>query len=164
MSLRWNKKDIPHKGWFLVDVIDVRGNGESISETTYEKCMMCSNEKIRYVHIVSHPDFSGNLNVGCICAEKMTNDYITPKALEKKLRNKTQRRNNWLKKNWQISSKGNTYLKFKDNLITIIRDSKTNKYKCCVNNVWGKKLFTTIDAAKIATFNGLEYLKNKDSK
>ena len=161
MSLRWNKKEIPHKGWCLVDVIDVRENGESISETTYEKCMMCNNEKIRYVHIVAHPDFSDNLNVGCICAEKMTNDYVNPKKLEKELRNKSQRRNNWLKKNWKISSKGNVYLKSNDNFITIIKDSKSNMYKCCVNQVWGNKLFNTIEEAKIATFNGVEYLKEK---
>lgn len=160
--MRWNKKDIPHKGWYLVDVIDVRGNGQSISETKYEKCMMCNNEKIRYVHIVSHPHFSDSLNVGCVCAEKMTNDYVNPKAQEKKLRNKAQRRSNWLNKNWKYSAKGNIYLKFKDNLITIIRDSKTKKYKCCVNNVWGKKLFSSIDEAKIATFEGLEYLKENN--
>lgn len=162
MSLKWNKREIPHKGWYLVDVIDVRGNGQLISETNYEKCMMCNNEKIRYVHLVSHPNYSEQLKVGCICAEKMTNDYVNPKALEKKLRNKAQRRSNWLNKNWKISSKGNTYLKFKDNLITIIRDSKTKKFKCCVNKVWGKKLFNTIVEAKMVTFEGVEYLKEKD--
>ncbi len=162
MSFQWDKKDIPHKGWFLVNVIDIRENGESISETDYQKCMMCNNEKIRYVHIVEHPNYPETLNVGCICAEKMTNDYVNPKKQEKLLRNKAQRLNNWLKKNWKISAKGNIYLKFKDNFITIITDTNSKKYKCCVNNVWGNKLFNTIDEAKIAAFKGVEYFKENN--
>jgi len=88
----WNISGIPHKGWTLSTVIDIRGDDQSEDETCYEICMMCGNEKIRYVHIVSHPNVSEEFKVGCVCAEKMTNDYTSPRHIENKLKNKTNRR------------------------------------------------------------------------
>ncbi len=66
---------VPHKGWHCVDVIDLRADGESADETDYATCQMCGNEKIRYVHIMEHPDLDENFDVGCVCAEKMSGDY-----------------------------------------------------------------------------------------
>ncbi len=94
----WNQPGIPHKGWVLEDVIDVRENGETEWETDYESCMMCGNEKIRFVHIVSHPEVDDDFRVGCICAEKMTGDYVNPKEKEKQLRNRANRRGTWVKR------------------------------------------------------------------
>jgi hypothetical protein len=36
---------------------------------------MSGNEKIRYVHIMEHPDLDETFEVGCVCAEKMSGDY-----------------------------------------------------------------------------------------
>ena len=54
MSTRWNNKNVPHKGWICIDVIDVREDGQPVDETEYETCMMCGNERIRYAHILKH--------------------------------------------------------------------------------------------------------------
>ena len=70
MANFWKQHGIPHKGWTLVDVIDVREDGQSEWETDYETCMMCGNEKIRYVHILEHPEVDEEFRVGCTCAEK----------------------------------------------------------------------------------------------
>jgi len=102
MSNLWKQQGIPHKGWTLETIYDVRGDGQSEDETTYETCMMCAHEKIRYVHVVSHPDFSNKLLVGCQCAEKLTDDYINPQRREKELRNKTSRRIRFIKRPWII--------------------------------------------------------------
>ena len=72
---RWDQPGVPHKGWHCVDVVDLRADGESADETDYATCQMCCNEKIRYVHIMEHPDLDENFEVGCVCAEKMSDDY-----------------------------------------------------------------------------------------
>ena len=102
----WNTPGISHKGWSLLDVEDIREDGQAEWETDYETCMMCGNEKIRFVHIVVHPDIDDEFRVGCICASKMTNDYITPERRERELRSKASRRTTWSNKEWKTSKKG----------------------------------------------------------
>jgi len=155
----WKQSGIPHRGWSLLDVIDVREGGQREDETDYETCMMCGNEKIRYVHIVEHAEIDEEFRVGCMCAEKMTNDYVNPAKREKDLRNKASRRKNWSRKNWQLSKKGNLYLKIEGHLLVIFTDKKTGKFKVMIDETTGVKSFDTIDQAKTAAFNGVEYFK-----
>ena len=161
MSKLWKNKDIPHKGWTLISVIDVREDGQSEEDTYYENCMMCGKEKIRYVHIVTHSNIDEEFRVGCVCSEHMSNDYINPKRLEQKLRNRTNRRNNWIRKEWKRSPKGNYYINFEEHHLLIYRDKITNKYKVKIGETFGKKIFDTIEKAKVAVFNGVEYFKEK---
>jgi hypothetical protein len=107
---RWGQPGVPHKGWHCVDVVDLRADGESADETDYATCQMCGNEKIRYVHIMEHPDLDENFDVGCVCAEKMSGDYEGPKRREAKLRNRAARRTRWLQRKWRVSAKGNSPL------------------------------------------------------
>lgn len=159
MANYWKQHGIPHKGWKLIDVIDVREDGQEEWETDYETCMMCGNEKIRYVHIVEHFDVTEEFKVGCTCAEKMTSDYINPEKRERELRNRATRRANWIKKQWKISKNGNHYLNIDDRNLLIYRDEKTRKYKVKIKDTFGQKTFDTLEKAKIAVFNGMEYLK-----
>ena len=159
MANLWKQSGIPHRGWSLLDVIDVREDGQREDETDYETCMMCGNEKIRYVHIVEHTEIDEEFRVGCMCAEKMTNDYVNPAKREKDLRNKASRRKNWSRKNWQLSKKGNLYLKIEGHLLVIFTDKKKGKFKVMIDETTGVKSFDTIDQAKIAAFNGVEYFK-----
>jgi len=161
MANLWKQQGIPHKGWTLVDVYDVREDGQSEDGTSYETCMMCGNEKIRYVHVVSHPDIDEEFIVGCQCAEKLTDDYENPQRREKELRNKTNRRTNFLKRKWKISTKGNEYLNIDEHHILVSKDSKTHKYTVKIDDKWGNKRFDTPKQAKIAAFKGIEYYKNK---
>jgi len=162
MSNLWKQSGVPHKGWTLVDVIDIREDGQSEDDTPYESCMMCGNEKIRYVHIVTHDEIDEEFRVGCICAENMTNDYVNPKRLERDLRNKANKRRTWLKKEWKVSQNGNRYLNYNDHHLLIYRDKKTDKYKVKIGEIFGKKKFDTIQEAKNAVFNGILYLKDND--
>ena len=73
---RWDQPGVPHKGWHCLDVVDLRADGGPADETDYATCQMCGNEKIRYVHIMEHPDLDENFEVGCVCAEKMSDDYV----------------------------------------------------------------------------------------
>lgn len=78
----WSDPNVPHRGWECVDVIDLADYCENDDEIRYQQCQMCSNEKIRFVHVMTHPDFQGELHVGCVCAEKMSEDYVNPRNIE----------------------------------------------------------------------------------
>ncbi len=161
MGNLWKQQGIPHKGWTLENVYDVRDDGQSEDETSYESCMMCGHEKIRYVHVVSHPDYGEELLVGCQCAEKLTGDYENPQRREKELKNRTTRRTNFLKRTWKISAKGNEYINVDNHNIIIKEDSTTHKFTVKIDDTWGKKHFDTSELAKIAAFKGIEYFKEK---
>ena len=47
--IRWNKADIPHKGWKYIGIEDLGEDVYPGEEIRYEQCEMCGNEKIRYV-------------------------------------------------------------------------------------------------------------------
>ena len=159
MNNKWHQQDIPHKAWTLVEVIDIREDEQNELETDYETCMMCGNEKIRYVHILTHKLIKEAFRVGCVCAEKMTNDYVNPKKREDELKNCTNRRLNFLNKEWKINSNGNHYLKYVGHYLLIYRDKLTDKFKVKIDEVFGNKLFDDLNQAKIATFNGIEHFK-----
>lgn len=112
--MRWDKKGIPHKGWTEIGIEDLGEEVDFGEEIRYERCEMCGNEKIRYVHIMTHPEYRGELRVGCDCACKMTDDYENPEARERDLKNRVQRKKNFMKKEWrQVVRSGNFTLKYK---------------------------------------------------
>ncbi len=159
MANFWNIPGVPHKGWILMDVIDVREEGQSEEETDYEVCMMCGNEKIRYVHLLQHPDINEEFRVGCVCAQKMTDDYYNPERREKALRNRANRKRNWLKRSWKTSAKGNPFLKMDGHKLGVYFDERNENYKCWVDDKFSKKGHPTTQEAKIALFKNVEYLK-----
>jgi hypothetical protein len=72
-----------HKGWTAIDAIDL---GEPTGE-----CEACGKVEVRYIHLLTHPEHS-SIKVGCVCAGKLTDDYVNPKAREKELRAKVSRK------------------------------------------------------------------------
>ncbi|NSX86358.1 hypothetical protein G6L86_12255 [Agrobacterium tumefaciens] len=72
---------------------------------------MCGREEIRYVHHMVNEDYEGGLDVGCVCAEKMEDDYVNPRRRERDLKNVAARRKRWLTRKWKTSQSGNPYLK-----------------------------------------------------
>ena len=157
----WKQPGIPRKGWTLLDVIDIREDGQSESDTDYETCMMCGNEKIRYVHVVEHSEVSSEFRVGCSCAEKMTEDYVNPARREKDIINRSSRLLKWTKKQWKKSKNGTYYLKIEERLLLIFQDKKTSKYKVKIGDTFGIKAFDKIEKAKVAVFKRIEFLKEK---
>lgn len=69
----------------------------------YEQCEMCGNEKIRFVHIMKHPQYPKTLHVGCVCAEKMSGDYVNPRRNEESLRKRAMRKSNFDKREWSYN-------------------------------------------------------------
>jgi len=161
----WDRPGVPHKGWRCEDVDDVRGNGSSPNEADYEVCQMCGNERIRYVHVMSHPGFPERLNVGCICAEKMSGDYIGPKRRETKLRNLASRRKNWLTRKWRVSSKGNDFLNVDGkNVVVFPKKFKPGKWGYGIDGEFSREVFDTKEEAKLAAFDRLRDFANLTEK
>jgi hypothetical protein len=154
MAGRWDKPGIPHKGWRCTDVVDLRANGETEGDTNYANCEMCGNERIRFVHIMVHPEIPEEFNVGCICAEKMSGDKIGPRDRETKLRNRWIRRNRWLKRKWRTSAKGNSYLNIDGNNVGVHSNAR-GLWSFRINSDFSRQYFDTMDEAKIALFDKL---------
>jgi hypothetical protein len=113
---------------------------------------------MRYVHIMGHPDYEGQLKVGCICAGKMENDYMAPRKRENDLRNRHKRMMNFLRREWEYRSNGNMVLKYKGQYITIM----PSKFNLCHygviygrSSIWSyrEKKINNIETAKLAAFN-----------
>lgn len=156
MSNYWNTAGIPHKGWEYETIIDLKEEGED-----YETCMMCGREEIRYVHVVSHDEVAETYRVGCVCAEKMTDDYANPKERQKRLENRAKRKESWKYREWKQSQKGNEYLKFEGHLLLIYTDKKSGKFKCKIDDEFGSKSYKYLSEAKAGIFDKIEELKGQ---
>ena len=150
--MKWSKKDIPHKGWECLDVIDLKESSDFSGEIEYEQCEMCNNEKIRYIHVMKHPEYPKILHVGRVCAEKMSDDYEKPRKMERELKNKSIRRCKFNRVQWNFNkSKNSFYKKYKGQNITIVQ-SKYGNWGIFFegNRIW------EYEKQKILTFNFAE--------
>lgn len=71
------KATLPRKGWLCVEVSD---HGDYLKD-----CQWCGVAQFRYGHLMTHPEVADQIEVGCVCAEKMAQDY-NGKAAERKMR------------------------------------------------------------------------------
>ncbi len=155
---KWSEAGVPHKGWTCVGIEDL-GEPSAI-------CEMCETQEIRYVHAMTHPHYAGELNVGCVCAEKMEDDYIGPRRRENALRSAAGRKKRWLSRKWRISARGNPYINTDGFNITIYRNADGTwggriEERGTARAVDSRKRYPTEDAAKLAAFDGMVFLKVK---
>lgn len=124
---------------------------------------MCGKEEIRFVHILSHDEIEETFRVGCVCAERMTGDYVNPKERQRQLENRAKRKENWKYKDWKFSKKGSHYYNFEDHILVIFRDKKLNKWKCKIDETFGSQSYSNLPEAKEAIFNKIEEMKERGS-
>jgi hypothetical protein len=43
---------------------------------------MCEHAQMRYVHVMMHPDYAGELEVGCVCVGYMEQDLVAAQRRE----------------------------------------------------------------------------------
>lgn len=84
-----------------------------------ETCEMCGNERATSISWSTRRKLT--VRVGCVCAEKMTEDLVNPMRREKRLRNRFARRKKWLERSWAPSKRGREYLTVGHNHIVIFR-------------------------------------------
>ena len=147
MSGFWGDADVPQEGWVCVDVYDL---GE-VAAT----CEMCQTQAIRFVHVVEHEDYPGPLEVGCVCSEHMTNDYLGPKRKEAQLRNRAAGRVRWLSHSWRRSASGNEYRNIDGKNVGIFADPSGDGWKWRIEGRFDRAIHGSPGAAKLALFNAL---------
>lgn len=140
---KWRRDGVPHRGWTLVFVSDC---GEPVHQ-----CQMCRNPAVRYVHRMTHPRWIGSstvdistaqayLDVGCVCAEKMAEDYTTSRELERGLRNRAKRLATFMEQRWRRSAAGGLYLK-KAGRIFALKPVTEDTFKGSVGTPTGRKVW-----------------------
>lgn len=143
-----------------VDVFDVRADGELADEANYETCEMCGHEQIRFVHLMRHQEHPVELRAGCVCAEKMSGDYVAPKKRERVLRSRAARREKWLTRKWRRSAKGNLWIKARDYHVVVAAEiGQSGKFRGFINEKRGKILYESENAARLALFDAIEKMK-----
>lgn len=150
MNQRWNQKGYPHTGYTYQGCED-SGNYASV-------CDMCGNT-IRYIHNVSHP--SGlSLNVGCVCAEKLTNNYDVPRMAERKIKPPAAMQiANWIRGGWKVARHGGYYRRLQKMVIILKHYPNGYSYlikeldddKCSIDEHKGRN-YETMEEAKIAAY------------
>jgi hypothetical protein len=80
---KWKATGVPHKGWNCVS------DPDDLGEDTMT-CQMCEVQEIRFAHRMFHPDYPGELLVGCVCAEHMSGDYTGPRTREEAVKRRAR--------------------------------------------------------------------------
>jgi hypothetical protein len=148
---KWSEAGVPKKGWICVGVEDL--------EEPSQLCEMCESAEIRYAHVMEHSDYPGQIQVGCVCAENMEEDYKRPREREKRLKNSARRRAAWPSRKWRMSMQGNLYINTDGLNLTIYRTATgwsvrvLKRASGAAQN--GKKVYPTEGEAKLAAFNAL---------
>lgn len=148
----WKREDVPKTGWICQGVTDL---GAPVGI-----CQMCGYQIIRYVHHMYHKDW-GNVDAGCICAGKMEGNIDAAKQREHDMKNKSQRKEKFLKRKWKTSRNGNTYLKVKDHIIVLYCRKSDGIWKYSIDNKFCVEIFENREAAKEAAFEALEQIISK---
>lgn len=154
---KWGDPDVPQNGWTCESMYD-HGFPEPI-------CEMCEYKVIRYVHVMSHPEYPDLLHTGCVCTGNMEGDEgVAAEEREREIKNKAARRKNFMTKEWAVkraknSGNLNPYLKIGskgkyihfliykwDHGFTWMRWGRGIKHK-------SDYVFSTIEAAKLDIFD-----------
>lgn len=112
---------------------------------------------------MQHPDYPDIFAVGCVCAEHMEQDYMRPKAREKRLRSAASRCRTWAKRQWRVSERGNPYLNTEGFNLTVFprgfRWTVSVANRANGNSRVGAKTHESLEAAKAAAINALHRAK-----
>lgn len=154
----WDDPNVPKRGWTCVGTNDL----EEPSGT----CQM-SGTSIRYVHIMIHPRYEGEIEAGCICAGHMEGDIDAAVRRDEKMRKKSgvrrrlaaRRRNFPNLKNWREAPNGNMRLRKDGFLFRVFRDR--GRWGSLVDTpdqstddiTWVDGRFDTPEDAKLAAFD-----------
>ena len=139
----WKRDDVPHEGWTCEAIYDL---GEPVGV-----CRMCGHQIIRYVHVMSHPAYPRKIGAGCVCAGRMEGDVERARARENAFKNRQARLETFLRTPLKRSRNGNEYMKYKNELITILRDKyREGYYKSVCRNVYSMSFATKEEALKDA--------------
>ena len=160
----WTEAGFPRKGWRCVGVVDLKDNADDDGTFEYGTCEACGREQIRFVHTMSHEAFPREIDVGCICAGHLEEDYAAPRERERKAATRAGRRSRWLSRKWTVSKNGNSYLKIEGYLVGTSADKfHLGMWRYWIKNPAGeyvenRRRYDSIREARLAIFDELSKL------
>lgn len=150
----------PHSGWICEDV-------EIMKDATFT-CDLCGYDRIKYVHIMIHPQWNGEFRVGCVCDGTMSGNMLAAQERDDAAKRKESRKRAFLKKQWVEHQAGFMVLPKTRRTITAETDSFRGRefYKVIVGGEpyqwWENRRIETLEAAKAVVFEVLEYERKTD--
>ena len=148
---KWARPGVPHKGWRCVDIEDA-GAPDFI-------CQMCEAVRIRFIHLMSHPDYTDQLRCACVCAGNMEGDPAGAARREFLFKATLARRARWLSRKWRRSRAGNPYLNTGG--FNVVVYPIGGGYGARVEHRWtdweriSQRVYPTESAAKLAAFDAM---------
>ena len=150
----------PCSGWVCEDVI-------TMEDATFT-CELCDYDRIRYVHVMVHPQWNGEFRVGCVCDGTMSGNMLAAKERDDAAKRKESRKRAFLKKQWVEHPAGFMVLPKTRRTITAEIDSFRGRefYKVIVGGEpyqwWDNRRIETLESAKAVAFEVLEYERKTD--
>ena len=140
----------PLENWRCEGVID----GEEADFV----CELCDCKKVRYIHVMTHPDYPGELKVGCICAGIMEGNRMAAIARDEAAKRKSQRRSNFRKKKWAEPDENKWTVRYKRRSVCVERDVFRGRdfYKISIDadqyQWWNNHRIESLEDAKLVVF------------
>jgi hypothetical protein len=154
----WKTPGFPHRGWDCVDVIDLNPDNLPSECVDYESCEACGHYPVRFVHCLVHDEWVDEARVGCVCAERLTGDYVNPKRHEAELRRRSTARARWASRRWRHSARGNAWVKVRGHHVVVFPSLASEGWTFAVDGVVSRRTFPDERAACLASYDGYEYM------
>ncbi|MGI6743527.1 MAG: ATP-dependent helicase [Eubacteriales bacterium] len=151
----WKRNDVPHSGWYCTGVIDL---GAPVGT-----CRMCGYQIIRYVHVMRHNEYPRAIGAGCICAGNMEGSAENAKKREYDYKNRLRRRKNFLNTKFKRSRSGNSYFKYKGEIVTVIEDKFKRGFFKTVYKGGFSLPFDSVENALSALFDQIDPWDYRDN-
>lgn len=149
-----NTPGCPRVNWTWLRCTDLKED-EGLEFDEYEDCEYCGQEKIRFVHELTHADWNRVIKVGQICAARMTT--VSPAELQKAeaiLRNRSQRRQRFPSlKSWRYSAKGNRHIDYLGEHVIVMK--RRGGYCLKIGQQFGELVYRTEREAMLKAFDVL---------
>jgi hypothetical protein len=152
---------MPHRGWTCINVRDTNPDELPMDEAEYETCQACEKYPIRFVHTIVHDDWPDEVDVGRICVEHLTNDYVNPRRHEAELKRRASARIRWLNRKWKTSAKGNKWLKTDGHHMAVFPSQGRAGFGCILDGRFSQKSYPTERAAMLHIFDYLQRRKER---
>jgi hypothetical protein len=163
----WHTEGFPHRGWECTHVEDLNPDELPAEEIEYETCQACGQHPIRFVHTIVHDDWPDEVDVGRICVEHLTEDYVNPARREADLKRRAARvkrqrnayergRLAWAERTWRTSARGNLWTKHEGLSVTVFPFG--SGWRIVVDGVFGRKTYASRHEAQQASYDAVSWV------
>ena len=156
--IRLEKLGAPRSGWICENV-------ETMGDATFT-CELCDYDRIKYVHVMLHPQWNGEFRVGCVCDGTMSGNMLAARERDDAAKRRESRKRAFMKKQW-VEHPAGFMIKTRKTITAEIDSFRGREfYKVIVGGEayqwWENRRIETLEAAKVVAFEVLEYERTAD--